>query len=107
MCVRAGLYADRLCITDELYVPLVLEQSPPRPAPDSFHSGLQDLYLAYARLEEEHGLARHAMAVYDRAVNHVAPEDKLEVCGPQLDSFCSLVELTCRCAMLAFAVTLS
>lgn len=39
----------------------------------------QDIYMAYARLEEEHGLARHAMAVYDRAVAHVAAEDKLEV----------------------------
>lgn len=35
--------------------------------------------MAYARLEEEHGLARHAMAVYDRAVAHVAAEDTLEV----------------------------
>jgi hypothetical protein len=39
----------------------------------------KELYLAYARLEEDHGLARHAMAVYERAVSNVAPEDKLEV----------------------------
>jgi len=28
----------------------------------------KNIYLLYAKLEEEHGLARHAMAVYDRAV---------------------------------------
>jgi hypothetical protein len=26
-----------------------------------------ELYLKYAKLEEDHGLVRHAMAVYDRA----------------------------------------
>jgi pre-mRNA-splicing factor SYF1 len=26
-----------------------------------------DLYLKFAKLEEEHGLVRHAMAIYDRA----------------------------------------
>ena len=39
------------------------------------------LYLLYAKLEEEHGLARHAMAVYDRATRAVPP-------GEQLDMFC-------------------
>lgn len=37
------------------------------------------LYLAYAKLEEDFGLARHAMAVYDRAVKAVADTDKMKV----------------------------
>jgi pre-mRNA-splicing factor SYF1 len=37
------------------------------------------IYLLYARLEEEHGLARHAMEIYDRATQAVQPEDKYEV----------------------------
>lgn len=30
----------------------------------------------YANLEEEYGLARHAMSVYDRATRAVAEEDR-------------------------------
>lgn len=37
------------------------------------------LYLAYAKLEEEHGLARHAMAVYERAVKAVADMARMHV----------------------------
>jgi hypothetical protein len=37
------------------------------------------LYLLYAKLEEEHGLARHAMAVYERATKAVLPEEMFEV----------------------------
>ena len=37
------------------------------------------LYLLYAKLEEDHGLARHAMAVYDRATKAVTPEEQFEV----------------------------
>jgi hypothetical protein len=37
------------------------------------------LYLLYAKLEEEHGLARHAMSVYERATNAVLPEEKFDV----------------------------
>lgn len=40
---------------------------------------LQALYLLYAKLEEDHGLARHAMAVYDRATKAVLPEEQYEV----------------------------
>ena len=36
-------------------------------------------YLMYARLEEDHGLARHAMAIYDRATKAVLPEEQFEV----------------------------
>lgn len=37
------------------------------------------LYLLYAKLEEEHGLARHAMAVYERATEAVLPEERFEI----------------------------
>ena len=37
------------------------------------------LYLLYAKLEESHGLARHAMAVYDRATSAVLPEEQYDV----------------------------
>ncbi|XP_074655253.1 pre-mRNA-splicing factor SYF1-like [Tubulanus polymorphus] len=39
----------------------------------------KELYLLYAKLEEEHGLARHAMAVYDRATRAVLPEEQHEM----------------------------
>lgn len=38
------------------------------------------LYLLYAKLEEDHGLARHAMTVYDRATKAVLPAEQYEVC---------------------------
>merc|ERR1719412_393743 len=37
------------------------------------------IYLLYAKLEEEHGMARHAMAVYDRAVQKVDAKEQAEV----------------------------
>uniref|UniRef100_A0A8C6QD01 Pre-mRNA-splicing factor SYF1 n=1 Tax=Nannospalax galili TaxID=1026970 RepID=A0A8C6QD01_NANGA len=37
------------------------------------------LYLRYAQLEEEWGLARHAMAVYDRATRAVEPAEQYDV----------------------------
>ena len=37
------------------------------------------IYLLYAKLEEDHGLARHAMAVYDKATKGVLPEEQYEV----------------------------
>jgi len=33
----------------------------------------------YAQLEEEHGLAKRAMSIFDRATQVVADEDKFEV----------------------------
>lgn len=36
----------------------------------------KSLYLLYAQLEEQHGLSRHAMAVYDRACDAVSDEHK-------------------------------
>ncbi|EAA43279.4 AGAP012369-PA, partial [Anopheles gambiae str. PEST] len=35
----------------------------------------KNLYLLYAKLEEQHGLARHAMAVYERATTAVKEEE--------------------------------
>ena len=40
---------------------------------------VSELYLLYAKLEEEHGLARHAMAVYERATTVVLPDEQYEV----------------------------
>ncbi|XP_055952310.1 pre-mRNA-splicing factor syf1 homolog [Argiope bruennichi] len=39
----------------------------------------KSIYLLYAKLEEEHGLARHAMAVYSRATKAVLPEEQFEM----------------------------
>lgn len=44
--------------------------------PDKF---AKSLYLLYAKLEEQHGMARHAMSVYDRATRAVLPEEQFEV----------------------------
>lgn len=38
------------------------------------------LYLMYATLEEEHGLAKRAMQIYDRATTAVADDAKFDVC---------------------------
>ena len=37
-------------------------------------------YLLYAKLEEDYGLARHAMSVYERATKAVLPEEQFDVC---------------------------
>jgi len=39
----------------------------------------KNIYLLYAKLEEEHGMARHAMAVYDRAVKAVEKNEQFEL----------------------------
>ena len=44
--------------------------------PDKF---AKEIYLLYAKLEMEHGMARHAMAVYDRATRAVLPEEQLQM----------------------------
>ncbi|XP_062128009.1 pre-mRNA-splicing factor syf1 homolog [Drosophila sulfurigaster albostrigata] len=48
-----------------------LDQCPPEHA--------KYFYLLYAKLEEEHGLARHAMAVYDRATSAVKVEEMFDM----------------------------
>merc|ERR1719158_2608291 len=39
----------------------------------------KNIFLLYAKLEEEHGMARHAMAVYDRAVSAVEKSERFAV----------------------------
>ncbi|KAJ3309448.1 hypothetical protein HDV04_006026 [Boothiomyces sp. JEL0838] len=48
-----------------------LEKCPPKLA--------KPLYLLYAKLEEDYGLARHALSIYDRSTKNVAPEDLYEM----------------------------
>uniref|UniRef100_A0A7S1RQK7 Pre-mRNA-splicing factor Syf1/CRNKL1-like C-terminal HAT-repeats domain-containing protein n=1 Tax=Alexandrium catenella TaxID=2925 RepID=A0A7S1RQK7_ALECA len=48
-----------------------LEKVPPRHA--------KRLHMLYARLEEEHGLARHALAIYNRATRAVEEKDQYEM----------------------------
>lgn len=48
-----------------------LEKCPPEYA--------KKIYLLYAKLEENHGLARHAMSVYERATRAVPPSEVFEV----------------------------
>jgi pre-mRNA-splicing factor SYF1 len=35
----------------------------------------------YAQLEEDYGLAKRSMAIYERATQVIADEDKFEVCS--------------------------
>lgn len=53
-----------------------LESCPPKFA--------KPLFLLYGKLEEDHGLAKRAMQVYDRSTNAVAIADKLEVARLEL-----------------------
>merc|ERR1719357_681646 len=39
----------------------------------------KNIFLLYAKLEEDHGMARHAMAVYDRAAQKVDSKEQAEV----------------------------
>lgn len=48
-----------------------LEKCPPKYA--------KPLYLLYGQLEEEFGLAKHAMLIYDRATKAVDDKDRLEM----------------------------
>ncbi|KDQ60630.1 hypothetical protein JAAARDRAFT_151180 [Jaapia argillacea MUCL 33604] len=48
-----------------------LEKCPPK--------SCKPLFLMYAKLEEDHGLAKRAMTIYDRATRVVMDEDKFEM----------------------------
>lgn len=50
-----------------------LEKCPPK--------SCRPLFLMYAQLEEDHGLAKRSMAIYNRATQVVNDEDKFEVCA--------------------------
>lgn len=43
------------------------------------YDNFSDIYLLYAKLEEEHGLARHAMSIYSRATEAVPKDDVYDV----------------------------
>lgn len=45
------------------------------------------VFLMYAQLEEEHGLAKRAMGIYDRAATAVQDDDKMEVSPPDISIF--------------------
>lgn len=49
-----------------------LEKCPPK--------SCKPIFLMYAAYEEEHGLAKRAMSIYDRATRVVQDADKFEVC---------------------------
>ena len=50
------------------------------PPPSLSLSPHLDLYLLYAKLEEDYGLTRRAMSVYERATEAVLPEEQYDVC---------------------------
>jgi len=39
----------------------------------------RNIYFLYAKLEEDYGLAKHAMAIYERATHHVDEKDRFDV----------------------------
>lgn len=39
----------------------------------------RNIYFLYAKLEEDYGLAKHAMAIYERATHHVDDKDKFDI----------------------------
>ncbi|RKP12695.1 hypothetical protein BJ684DRAFT_20781, partial [Piptocephalis cylindrospora] len=40
---------------------------------------VKSLYRLYGKMEEDHGLGRHALRIYDRATRAVDPDDRLEM----------------------------
>ncbi len=45
----------------------------------------------YGKLEEDYGLARHAMRIYDRATKSVSDEDRFEVSSISLTEIVYLI----------------
>lgn len=58
------------------------------------------LHLLYARLEEQHGLARRAIRIYERATEAVLPEERFEV-NPIFDE-----TITLSCNLLDYELIL-
>lgn len=54
----------------------------------------KSLYLLYAKLEEDHGLARHAMAIYDRGCKGVLPEQQFEMFNVYIHKAAEIYGLT-------------
>ncbi|KAF2083391.1 pre-mRNA-splicing factor syf1 [Saccharata proteae CBS 121410] len=63
------------------------------------------LYLMYGALEEERGLARHAMRIYERATRAVADEDKLEMFNFYITKSASNFGLTSTRPIYEHAIT--
>lgn len=59
--------------------------------PPQFAKGF---YLLYAKLEEEHGLAKHAISIYDRAVSAVDKSDQLEMYNVYIEKAGELFGIT-------------
>lgn len=57
----------------------VVSRAPPLTSPHPRLRPAAALYLLYAQLEEEWGLARHAMAVYERATRAVEPAQQYDM----------------------------
>lgn len=51
-------------------------------------------YLLYAKLEEEHGLVKHAMSIYDRATAAVEQKDQLEIFNVYIKKATQLLGIT-------------
>lgn len=69
LCLFCRIFAD---VTHLLHLcSISLNQVPSKDA--------RKLYLMYARFEEEHGLARRAMRVYDMLCRAVPPEQRYDV----------------------------
>src|SRR5712671_3588120 len=66
-CIQGGSKLER---ARDLFEQ-ALEKCPPK--------SCKPIFLLYAQLEEEYGLAKRAMSIYDRATQVVENEDKLEV----------------------------
>lgn len=63
------------------------------------------LYLMYGSLEEERGLARHAMRIYERATRAVADEDRFEMFNFYMTKSASNFGLTSTRAIYERAIT--
>ena len=55
----------------------------------------RNIFFLYAKLEEEHGLAKHAMAIYERATHHVDEEHRFDVYNVYIKKTGEMFGLTC------------
>ena len=58
-------------------------------------SDVAELYVKYAKAEEQFGLSRHAVTVYERACAAVQDSDKLDMfrlCIRKVEQFCGITK---------------
>ncbi|KAF8078124.1 hypothetical protein FPV67DRAFT_1464273 [Lyophyllum atratum] len=67
-----------------------LEKCPPK--------SCKPLFLMYAKLEEDYGLAKRSMNILDRATKVVADQDKFEVCCQTISQVLSILTRPFRCS---------